>query len=121
MPKLGWHYVVNLTPHPIVLRGPLGDQMILPDGDVARVSEERRVIEEDCWLGLFVGRLTEVRVGAIEGLPDPEPGTVYVVSRAVAEAARGRPDVLAPDTGGSAIRDDSGRIVAVTGFVRFST
>jgi len=59
--------------------------------------------------------------GEIEGLPDPQPGVVYIVSMVVRQAAQaqGRTDVVSPDTSPQgAIRDEQGRIIAVRGFVR---
>ena len=44
-------------------------------------------------------------------------GVTYIVSRMALEALRWRPDVVAPDTGPSAVRDDAGRIIAVRQFV----
>ncbi|RME25645.1 MAG: hypothetical protein D6800_07370, partial [Candidatus Zixiibacteriota bacterium] len=56
-------------------------------------------------------------LGDVEGLPDPQDGTVYLVSSMVLSAVRGRRDVVAPDTGPTAIRDETGRITAVTRLV----
>ena len=56
--------------------------------------------------------------GEVENLPPPEAGTLYIVSGAVASAAK-RDDVLCPATGHpSAIRKD-GQIYSVPGFTRF--
>ena len=51
------------------------------------------------------------QVTAIEGLPDPQDGTCYIVPSQVA-AVLNRPDLLVPDTGPSAIRDEEGQVVA---------
>jgi hypothetical protein len=57
----------------------------------------------------------------IVGLPEPQPGVIFVTSAIVAEAATkaGRRDVLAPGTGPNdgAIREN-GQVVAVTRLVR---
>jgi hypothetical protein len=53
----------------------------------------------------------------VEGLPDPVAGVVYIVSgRVLSELAGSRPDVVSPDTGPDAIREN-GQIKAVRGFV----
>lgn len=47
--------------------------------------------------------------GDVHGLPDPEAGTIYIVSMPVAQAVgRSRDDVFVP---GEQIRDETGRIV----------
>ena len=53
--------------------------------------------------------------GAVEGLPDPEEGVVWIVSRVVAEAAKERDDLLVTD---DAVRDDQGRIIGCRALAR---
>jgi len=105
---------VNLTPHTVVVRTADGDIKIEPSGRVARVAVTQEVIGH-------VDAIPIVRsvFGQVEGLPDPEEGTIYVVSTIVAQAVPGRPDVVAPDTGPTAVRDDAGRIAAVVRFQQF--
>jgi len=112
---------VNLTPHEITVRKPDStDLRIPPAGTIARV----KTFEEDA---APVDSIPTVyrQFGRIDGLPpyDPRGDVIYIVSALVLSALDGprnevRPDVVAPDTGSSAIRDDAGRIVAVTRFVR---
>lgn len=76
---------------------------------------------DDAWLDVGIGLLIPLQrrsTGAVTGLPDPQPDTLLIVSSMVLDAAKGRVDLIAPDTGATAIRDDAGRIVAVTRFVR---
>jgi hypothetical protein len=61
--------------------------------------------------------------GAVEGLPDCQPNTLYIVSLMVINALRAespdgviRGDVISPDSGPSAIREN-GKIIAVRGFI----
>jgi len=55
------------------------------------------------------------QIKGIEGLPPVIGGTVYLVSRMVRDAlGSDRPDILAPDTGGTAVRNEKGQIKAVT-------
>lgn len=51
-------------------------------------------------------------VTGIDGLPDPEDGTFYIVPQPVAYTVN-RPDLVIPDTGPSAIREDDGQVFAV--------
>jgi len=82
-----------------------------PSGTVARCAEQRENV-----LPLKIGGVevvvSSVSFGAVENLPAPEPGTVYVVSALVLAAAPGRADVFAP---GPAVRDADGRIIGCLG------
>lgn len=105
---------VNLTPHPIVVRLSDGtERKFEPSGTVARVSSTDEVVGEVD--GIPVVQTT---FGDIVGLPDARDDTVCIVSSLVLGRAirLGRNDVVAPDTGATAIRDENGRIVAVTRF-----
>ena len=104
--------LVNLTPHPLNFR--FGDTTLtLPlSGQIARL--ETQTTTDDAIAGIPV---VTTRFGRVVGLPDPRPNTVYVTSSLVAQAVR-RPDVVAPDTGPTAIREN-GQVVAVTRLQRF--
>lgn len=54
--------------------------------------------------------LVAKRFGEVEGIPEPEPGTIYIVSALAAQAAWavGRRDVVCP---GDPVRDAEGRII----------
>jgi hypothetical protein len=101
---------VNLTPHALTVEG-LGT---LPaSGQVARVSVAQRDI------GTRGGvRLRQSAKGMVEGIPAPVEGVTYIVSGMVLDALAGSrlADVVAPDTGPDAIREN-GQIVAVRGFI----
>lgn len=107
--------LVNVTPHEIVIRPTDGQEIRLPpSGTVARVD----TVQQDAGLAIVDDALITIvstRFGNIVDLPPPEEGVLYVASTLVAQAAaeRGRRDVVAPDTGPTAIRDEAGRIVAV--------
>ena len=101
---------VNLTPHALTVEG-LG--VIAVSGAVARVS----VAQRD--MGTRGGvRLRQSVKGMVEGIPTPAEGVTYIVSGMVLDALAGSrlADVVAPDTGADAIREN-GQIVAVRGFV----
>lgn len=94
---------INLTPHAIVIVGDF--PRIEPSGTVARLTEtteNRPAID-----GVPARAKT---FGEIQGLPDPEPNTYYIVSALVAQVAwaRGRTDVVAP---GDLVRDAHGNVV----------
>jgi hypothetical protein len=111
----------NMTPHAIVIETQTGAVIIPPTGSVVRIemeeSEEGFVVVGD----LKVPFITRTP-GRVIGLPTD--GEECVVSTMVLDALRANPPeglaletVFAPDTGKTAIRDDGGRIVAVTRLV----
>ncbi len=104
---------VNLTPHDIHIYSKDGDvrtefiRTFKPDGTVARVS----VVT---WK---VGMMDDVpmfksKTGEVVGLPNPVPGTVWIVSTMVREAVKGRMDVASP---GELIRNSKGEVVGCIG------
>jgi hypothetical protein len=103
---------INLTPHPVIIVTGEGEEIVIPpSGQVARVAMTQEVVAT-------VGGVPIVRTrfGEIEGLPEPEPSVLYITSTLVAQAAvalQGRQDVVAPDTGPTAIRTPDGQIRAV--------
>jgi hypothetical protein len=110
---------VNLTPHEVVIYSPDGKDVILrvpPSGKTARVSVKSEVINYIA--GIPIRKTT---YGDVEGLPETQPGTVYIVSTIVLIAlqAKGitRTDVVSPDTSpDSVIRDAQGKILGVKYF-----
>lgn len=102
---------INLTPHAINVEG---YGIIEPSGKVARVTITHRD------MGSRGGvRVRQTVRGMVEGIPAPADSVCYVVSGMVLDALAGSriADVVAPDTGADAIRNEKGQIVAVNGFV----
>ncbi len=101
---------VNLTPVAIRLNN--GTEYA-PSGEVARVSASFSTFDENL--------VCRQEFGEINGLPEPTPGTIYIVSGMVLAALVGqnRSDVVAPATGHpDCIRNEQKQIVSVPGFVR---
>lgn len=98
--------IVNLTPHVVNVVGE-GACTLPPSGQVARVSstttEVRRVNGIPC---------SAVSYGKVEGLPEPEEGTLYVVSALVRAAVPHRTDVASP---GELVRDNDGKPIGCRG------
>ena len=89
--------LVNLTPHPIAIYGnsPLEDgpaEVIPPSGIVTRLA----AIELGTQYPAPLTSYELVQYGAAHDLPQPEDGTLFIVSLVVALAVRGRDDLLAP-------------------------
>jgi hypothetical protein len=105
--------VVNLTPHEVNING----VTFPPSGTVARVATVQTDVEALVF-GEHTFPVVHNTYGEVQGLPDPEPGTVYLVSTLVLAAleAQGiyRDDVFAPDTSPQgAIRGPDGQIKGV--------
>jgi hypothetical protein len=101
---------VNLTPHAIVVVNADGvTTTIAPSGVVARVSTTPGH-DLDPAQGIPLRGAT--KFGEVQNLPEPSPGTAFVVSAIVLAACKGRQDVFGPDTGPDAIREE-GQIKAV--------
>lgn len=108
--------LVNLTPHTVNLIhrdqvAPDETFNVPPSGTVARVAMQSRCIDT-----LILGeygeaavRLMVVSPGPVEGLPAPEPGVLYIVSRVVLSASPDRDDLVVPD---ELQRDEKGRVIA---------
>ena len=107
--------LINLTPHVVNLVTSDGTVTIPPNGTVARCAVTREVIgqvEIEAY-GATIP-LTSTRFGAVEGLPEPVPGTLFIVSALVAQAAK-RDDLVIPD---DAVRDEAGRIIGCRALAR---
>jgi hypothetical protein len=116
--------LVNLTPHPIGLSVDGVVSTIPASGTVARVAASPGA-QSTTLHGVPV--FFAPRFGDVEGLPEPQEGVVFLVSLLVGNALREvgtiRPDVLCPGTGpqDAPVRDEQGRIVAVTRLVHTTT
>lgn len=124
-------YVVNLTPHTINFILPYNyevgrDEMgipeystydktfsVSPSGMVARCKTERQIIDsiqteeiDDGWE--ITIPITSTKFGEVEGLPQPQERTIYIVSSLVAQACKDREDIFIPD---DVVRDDEGKII----------
>lgn len=107
-----WEHVkkmVNLTPHEIAIWMDNDTiRKIPPSGKVVRLNQNCHA--SGTIDGIPVTSCVEYDP---KGIPEPEEGTVYLVSSVVAKKVK-RPDVLSPDTSDDgAIRDGNGYIVAV--------
>lgn len=113
---------VNLTPHKIYIIDDGGNIILSlpPSGDIARVTSGRELVGDLGPVPVFK------TVFDVIGLPNPTPGTIFVVSPPIlsALAAKGvaRDDVVAPDTlPGVALRGYmhvDGHLVGLRGFQR---
>lgn len=107
--------IANLCPHALDLISEDGRTHTIPRGsNQARIEEARRAIGS-----LTTGEGVRYAVsapsfGAPIGIPEPEEGTVYVVSAMVAAQTR-RADVFSP---GPLIRDVQGKVIGARGLTQ---
>lgn len=93
--------IINLTPHSITI----GDVTIHGTKTPARCD----TITEPFDLPGCPVPVVRQSFGDVHGLPDPEAGTIYIVSMPVYQAVgRSRNDVFVP---GEQIRDETGGVV----------
>jgi hypothetical protein len=106
--------IINLTPHPISLSVDGVITTFPASGTVARVAQTTTATGRTI-AGAVVSTST---FGDVTGIPDADTDTYFIVSGLVLSALAGkRTDVIAPKTDASAIRNDAGHIVAVTGWL----
>ena len=96
---------VNLTKHVINLDG----DAIPPSGRKAKVVFSEVDVGK-------IGHMPAITRNPlhVENLPEPEEGVTYIVPSMVLDHVYNRRDVIAPDTGETAVRNDRGHIMHVT-------
>ena len=99
--------IVNLTPHTINIINDDKNVAIPPSGQVARVSSTTKVVGAMQVAVDVVVPITITEFGDVVGLPDPTPGTIFVVSGMVAGQVS-REDVFSP---GEQVRNDAGQVI----------
>ena len=100
--------IVNATPHTLNIVCVDGSiREIAPSGIVPRISQVREISHVLDGIEIF-----RVQMGALEGMPDEDGETVYVVSRMVLDAAPERGDMLSP---GELVRDGAGKVIGCKG------
>ncbi len=100
--------LVNLCQHSINLLHGDTPVTIEPSGKVARCERQQVQIGTVNGIPIFT-----VKMGAVENLPDPVEGTVYIVSKITAEGAPDRTDLLITN---EVVRDEEGRPVGCKSF-----
>ena len=102
--------VINCTPHDVNIYTPSGCCTYPAAKDPARAIYVRRTA------GAVDGTLIYRRFTEdIVNLPDPKPGTYYIVPKTLAQACPEREDLIFP---GTVVRDADGRVVGCIDFSR---
>ena len=108
-------FIKNLTPHPVTIAG----MVIEPSGNALRVKIARKkvgTVEMLNIVGLPAGEVDVFATTVVEAdpLPPKEHGTLFLVSRQVAEYWK-REDLVITD---GAVRDNDGKIIGVLGLAQ---
>lgn len=115
--RVGGTTFVNLNKHDIALEHNGETHVFPPSGQVATVKTQDVTADE---AGGFP--CVKTSFGDVQGLPEPQHDTVYIVNAMVLDRCKDRSDVVAPDTGPSALRfadgPQKGQVRAVTRFKR---
>jgi len=106
---MGVMTITNLTPHALNLITATGTVTVAPSGAVARCATTSAPAGEAEGVPLV-----RTSYGEVVGLPDPSPGTLFVVSALVRAAVPHRADVASP---GDLVRDASGNVVGCRNLV----
>lgn len=98
---------VNLIGHDITISG---------HGTLPKAEKHCHVETKQTIIGKVAGiPIAETQFVKVINLPEPEEGVYYIVSRISMDFIPfSREDVFCVDTGPSAVRDESGQVVAVT-------
>jgi len=104
----------NFTPHRVIVYAENALARFESEGIARVVGKSRRVN----WLEKELGYPCVRKIYTqIQGLPEPEPDTMYIVSLIVLQAAKNRSDIICPDTGPeSCVRAADGTIMGIRRF-----
>lgn len=106
--------LVNLNPHEVtIVRGEAA--MRLPAAQIPARCRETLTPTGSFDLDGTTIPLYLSSFGDVEGLPDPQPDTWFVVSRPLAESMPHRADLVVP---AMVVRNDGGQVVACRGLAR---
>ena len=98
---------INLTPHALNIHSNGNVTDIPPSGKIARVSTNYQHSNTVSGINIY-----NCVYGDIDGLPDSQNNTIYIVSGVVKAAVPERMDVMSP---GELIRDENGKPIGSNG------
>ena len=98
---------VNLTPHSVNIVREDGTLLDIPSEGIARCEQYETVVRVVDGI-----KITKQRFGEVVDLPNPVPGTIFIVSRIVATAVPNRTDVVCP---GPLLRNNDGQPIGCKG------
>jgi hypothetical protein len=106
--------IVNLTPHPLTVHDANGQPVTFPKAaNPARVAMDTTQVGLVGAVGVQLFKSIRTEFGAVEGLPEPDGETFYIVSALVFAAAPNRYDLIVP---ADQQRDGAGRVTHALAF-----
>ena len=99
--------LVNCTPHDVNLITKNGNITFPRSGIIPRLTESQQKVNSVTVNGIEID-IMEKSFNEVEGLPEPQENTIFIVSALVAGAVKNRDDLVVPN---DTIRDGEGRIV----------
>ena len=106
--------VRNLTPHAISITDADGNTTTYPaSGTLARVS----VVQAPTGATVLGVPVMGNTFGVVTGMDNPDNDTLIVSAMVLGALPKGTPNVFAPDTGATAIRNAKGHVVSVVQLV----
>jgi len=113
-PKISFNDIVfvNLTPHKIVIHSDdyADIEELEPEAIPVRVESKKEQVGD-----LQGFPIWKTEMGELTGLPEPQPGVVFIVSALVAAQIK-REDIMSP---GELIRDEKGNVIGCRGLVSY--
>ena len=106
--------VVNCTPHDVNLITENGSITFPRSGIIPRLTEQQVKINSINSNGIEID-IMKKSFNEVEGLPEPQENTIYIVSALVAGAAKDRDDLVIPN---DIVRDDKGNIIGCKNLAR---
>lgn len=108
--------LVNLTPHVVRLIGDDATVELAPAGPPARLVLLPDQVDGFVQVGPVTVPLKRTAASSeVTGLPDPRPGVLFIVARALAEALPHRDDLVYPH---DAVRDSAGVVIGCRSLAR---
>lgn len=112
LPIIDIEEVLNVTPHTVGFFDEEATPLLeVPSTGLARVSAQTSVVGYLRINGTLIPQ-THTQYGEVEGLPEPQEGTIIVVSgmivSALAQQGIRRADLFVP---GMQLRDEAGRVI----------
>lgn len=101
-------YIENYTPHDIVICFYDGASITIPSKGVARCLSGEQILGQVDLMPIY-----KIEYGEVSGLPEPKEDTIYIVSKIVAEALKGKRDDLFIVA--STIKDENGQVIGCRG------
>ena len=97
--------IINRTPHPVSLCDADGNILRVIESDGQPIRLAAKTVPAGDWGGVPLSR---TEFGEPVGMPEPEEGTLYIVSQLVKSAFPGRKDLMVP---AEVVRDAEGKIL----------